>query len=339
MISTKQVEKIPIPEAPALPGLSFRNFQGEIDFSHILALVNAAKQADQEERADTLEEITRSYSHLTNCDLSRDVLFAEIDGQPVAYSRLTWWVEEASESYIYLSFGFVDPQWRRKGLGLAMLRYNQRRIREIATGHPPEAKKMFESFATSLQEGTRTLLEGDGYQPVRRFYLMVRPNLADIPDLALPDGLETRPARPEHYRTVWDASQEAFRDHWGYSEPHEADYQGWLDSREFQPDLWQVAWDGNQVAGMILNYINHEENEEYAHKRGYTEGISVRRPWRRRGLARALLAHSLKMHRDLGMTEAALGVDTESLSGANLLYESMGFRPVRVHVTYRKLLD
>lgn len=62
----------------------------------------------------------------------------------------------------------------------------------------------------------------------------------------------------------------------------------------------------------------------------------MRRPWRRRGLARALLARSLAMHRDLGMNEAALGVDTESLSGANLLYESMGFRPVRVSHTYRK---
>lgn len=335
-MAIKSLENIRVPEAPPIPGLSFRNFKGESDYPHMLALINAAKAADHDERSDTLEDMIRNYSHLTNCDPYRDMLFAEVDGQPVAYSRLTWWVEEASGNTIYLSFGFVHPQWRRKGLGLAMLRHNQRRLREIAAGHPAEANKLFEAFATSFEKGNQALLEGDGYQPVRRFYSMTRPDLADIPNLPLPDGLEARPARPEHYRQIWNASQEAFRDHWGYAEPQEEDYQNWLESKEFQPNLWQVVWDGDQVAGMILNFINHEENEEYGRKRGYTEGIAVRRPWRRRGLARAMLARSLMMHRDLGMTEAALGVDTENLSGAHRLYESMGFRPFKIHSTYRK---
>jgi len=335
-MTTQNIETILIPEAPALPGLTFRNFQGESDYPRMLALINAAKAADREERSDSLEDIVRSYAHLTNCDPARDMLFAEIDGNPVAYSRLTWWMEEASGAYIYLSFGFVHPIWRRKGLGRAILKHNQRRIHEIASEHPAGAKKQYEAFGTNFQEGNLALLEKDGYQPTRRFYQMVRPNLENIPDLPLPDGLEARPARSEHYRQIWDAFQEAFRDHWGYSEPPEEEYQSWIDSKEFQPELWQVVWDGDQVAGMILNFIEHSENEEYGRQRGYTEGIAVRRPWRRRGLARAMLARSLKMHRDLGMTEAALGVDTESPSGANRLYESMGFEPVKVHITYRK---
>ncbi len=335
-MATRNFETIWVPEAPPIPGLSFRGFQGESDYPNMLALINAAKAFDHDERSDTLEDVIRNYSHLTNCDPYRDMLFAEVDGQPVAYSRLTWWAEEADGSYIYQSFGFVHPQWRRKGLGLAMLHHNQVRLREIAAGHPAETNKLFESFATNFEEGNQALLERDGYQPVRRFYMMTRPDLEDIPDLPLPGGLETRPARPEHYRQIWDASQEAFRDHWGYAEPQEEDYQGWLVSKEFQPELWQVVWDGNQVAGMILNFINHEENEEYGRKRGYTEGIAVRRPWRRHGLARAMLARSLRMHRDLGMTEAALGVDTENLSGAHRLYESMGFQPYKIQSTYRK---
>jgi mycothiol synthase len=335
-MATLDLSDLQLSGAPQIPGLRFRNYRGEEDLPGMLAMINACKFVDHDERYQTLEDIINTYRHLTNCDPYHDVLIAEIDDQTVAYSRVTWSQEEKTRARYYTSFGFVHPEWRRKGIGSTMLRYNQDRIRAIAAGHPQEGARAFESFATSYQQGACALLEKDGYRIARRFYFMVRPDLENIPDLTLPAGLEVRPVRPDQYRQVWDAFQDAFHDHWGYSEPQEEDYEGWLGSSDFQPDLWQVAWDGDEVAGFILNFINHGENEEYGRKRGFTEGIGVRRPWRRRGLARALLARSLAMHRDLGMTEAALGVDTESLSGANLLYESMGFRTVHVMTTYRK---
>jgi len=332
-----------LPDAPGIAGLRFRNFQGVSDLPGMLETINATRVPDQEERSDTLADITNNYSHLTNCDPYRDVLIVEIDDQIKAYSRVTWWVEEATGNHIYQSFGFVHPEFRRQGLGRAILHHNQRLLREtagLAKGNePPDTPRFFEAFATNFETGSQALLESEGYVPVRWGYKMVRANLEDIPDLPLPAGLEVRPAQPQQYRQIWDASQEAFRDHWGYAEPQEEDYQGWLTHKEFQPDLWQVAWDGNQIAGMILNYIDYGENETYHRKRGWTEGISVRRPWRRRGLARAMLARSMKMHRDLGMTETALGVDADNPNGARQLYESMGYRTVRVFTTYRKPMD
>ncbi len=65
----------------------------------------------------------------------------------------------------------------------------------------------------------------------------------------------------------------------------------------------------------------------------------MRRPWRQRGLARALIARSFRVLKDLGMTEAALGVDTENPNGALRLYQSMGFREVKRHTTFRKPLE
>jgi ribosomal protein S18 acetylase RimI-like enzyme len=90
---------------------------------------------------------------------------------------------------------------------------------------------------------------------------------------------------------------------------------------------------------MVLNCIRHDENEEYNRQRGYTEAIRVHRPWRRRGLARALIARSSSVLKEQGVTEAALGVDTENPSGALRLYESMGFRPVKRNSVYRKLME
>ena len=87
---------------------------------------------------------------------------------------------------------------------------------------------------------------------------------------------------------------------------------------------------------MVLSFIDQEENAEYGRQRGYTETICVRRPWRRQGLARALIARSFLALKERGMTEAALGVDAENLNGALQLYKSMGFGVVKRHATYRK---
>jgi ribosomal protein S18 acetylase RimI-like enzyme len=167
---------------------------------------------------------------------------------------------------------------------------------------------------------------------------MVRPLDEPVPDFPLPSGLEVRPALPEQYRQIIEASDEAFQDHWGHVPLTENMIQEWMDGPEFQPELWQVAWDGEQVAGMVLNYIRHDENERFDRKRGYTEDISVRRPWRRRGLATALLARSLNLLKERGMVEAALGVDTENPSGALQLYERLGFERLRTMTNYRKLV-
>lgn len=325
----------------AIPGLRFRRFAGEADFPAMLAVFNAAWQADHDERVGTLEWLKTEYHPVPNFDPYQDSLLAEVDGEMVAVSQTRWWAER-NNPFLYLdSYGLIRPDWRRKGIGRAMLHLNEAHLRETADRlqqkYPrPEWVYAYQSSASNFQPGSHALLLSEGYQSVREGNIMVRPDLDNIPDLPLPAGLEVRPVQPDQIRQIWDASQEAFRDHWGYADPTEEDYQNWLTSPEFQPELWQVAWDGDQVAGMIMNFIMPEDNKTFQRKRGWTEGISVRRPWRRIGLARALLARSMKMHRDLGMTETALGVDVENPNGAFKLYASMGYQTIRVNTVYRK---
>ena len=335
-METREKVYFSIPGAPALAGLRFRHFTGEGDFEAMVATISASKVADQIERSDSVEIIRNNYENLVNCDPYRDVLIAEVDGAMVAYSRVTWYtVENPSAEQIYQSFGFIRPEWRRKGLGRAMLRFNQALLREIADAHGQDKPRFYESFCLSTELESNALLLSDGYQAVRHGYEMVRPDLEGIPDLQLPEGLEVRPALPEHYRTIYNASMEAFRDHWGFSDDAEP-YETFITQPHFNPALWQVAWEGDQVAGMVLNFIDEGGNQEYHRKRGYTENIAVRRPWRKQGLARALIARSLRLLKEVGMEEAALGVDTQNTSGALRLYEFMGFKPVRQSTTYRK---
>ncbi len=332
---------ITIDDAPAVPGLRFRHFRGESDYPDMAAVIEASAGADGIERVDTVEDIAFNYAHLTNSDPYRDMIFVEIDGRVVGYAR-GWWQNEVGGPLTYGSVGFLIPAWRRKGIGRAMLRWMEARLREVAAEHPPERPKQFETFSAMNIDGAIALFESEGYAPIRYTHTMVRPSLDDIPDFPMPDGLEVRPALPEHYRAIYDADVEAFRDHWGFSEPAPEDYQAFLEHKVyFQPELWQIAWDAatNEVAGQVKTFIYAAENEKYNRRRGYTEGISVRRPYRRRGLARALIARSLRVQRDLGMTESALAVDSESLTGAMRVYEDCGFRAVKRYATFRKAME
>lgn len=336
------MDLIQLDNAPAVPGLIFRRFRGVSDYPQMAAAIAASAEADQVERVTTAEDLANNYAHVQNCDPHTDMIFAEVDGRVIGYSR-GWWSEEGTEGPLLYGFvGFLVPEWRRKGIGAAMLAWMEARLRAIAAGHDTQRARFFQAFASQTEVGLAAMLEHAGYRPIRHSFDMLRPNLEDIPDFPLPEGLEVRPVRPEHYRAIWDASNEAFRDHWGFSEPTEEDYQSWLEDRTiFQPELWQVAWDveTNQVAGQVRTFIDHAVNEKFHRKRGSTEFISVRRPWRRRGLARALIAISLRLQKELGMTESELGVDSENLSGATRVYESCGFRVLRTNTIYRKPLQ
>jgi mycothiol synthase len=337
---------IQLPDAPGIQGLRFRHFRGGRDYSHMATITRVSAEADDTERADTPEELEKWFAHLTNCDPYTDMIFAEVDAgdgrdpEVIGYSRGTWRMEGSGERR-YMFFGRILPVWRRKGIGQAMLDWMEGRLQEIATVHPTEVDKYFMSFVAQGETSLAAMLEKTGYQPVRYIFEMVRPDLENIPNTPLPEGLEVRPALPEHYRAIWEADTEAFRDHWGFIEPSEDDYQGWLvDTTIFQPELWQVAWDivTNQVAGQVRTFIDHEQNKLYHRQRGWTEFISVRRPFRRRGLARALIVRSLRAQKQAGMTESGLEVDSENLSGATKVYEDCGFRVVKRTTVYRKPL-
>lgn len=333
-------DAIEIPDRPAVPGLVFRRFRGESDYADMVRIANDRAAANGDDWIVTLEEVRHEYAHLTNCDPATDMLMAEVDGRMVGYWRGRWW-DETDGTTIYSILHWLHPASRDMGIGRAALRWMETRLREIAAGHDPSRPKYFQGFATQGNRHQAGLLEAAGYRPTRHFHQMVRPTLDDIPTFPLPDGLELRPVLPEHYRLIWEADVEAFRDHWGFAEPEEADYQRWLTNQTtFQPELWPVAWDAatNEIAGQVQTFIDHAENERFGRRRGYTENISVRRPYRRRGLARALITLSLRAQRDRGMTESALNVDSESLTGATRVYEDCGFIIDQTGTLYRKAL-
>jgi GNAT superfamily N-acetyltransferase len=302
----------------------------------MVAVYDACRPIDGYEWPTSVEDLARTFAHLDHCDPHQDMIFAAVHGETVGYGRGSWY-READGAYLHELTGHVAPAWRRRGIGRAILRWTEERQRQVAREQTESSLHLFQVSAQDSEQGMAELLLSEGYAVVRRWYQMTRPLNGEIPDAPLPEGLEVRPATPDHYRQIWKAEVEAFRDHWGFAEPPASAYEQWLeDPVAMMPELWQIAWDGDQVAGQVRSFINHKENAEQGRLRGYTEDISVRRPWRRRGLAQALILRSLHILQKQGMTEAALGVDTENVSGALRLYERCGFRPARSGSIYRK---
>lgn len=327
------------PEAPAVPGLRFRHYRGIEDHAEMHRVHQAVAAADGVTEVTTREQFDLSYANHVNCDHERDILLAEVDGVLVAYARV-FWSELVEGGRSYENFGFVHPEWRRRGIGTGLHRHNETRLREIAAGHPRVAPKWLSSESVDLDAGGEALLRRDGYAPARYFYEMVAPSLEGITAPPMPDGIEVRPVTRDQYRRIWEAEADAFRDHWGEAEWTEESWREFDASPDnADPTLWRVGWDGDEVAGVIITTVPTEENERHGWNRVYVGGVSVRRPWRRRGLARALLASSLVAAREAGYTGASLGVDTDSPTGATELYRSLGFTPAKTFTAWRKPLE
>lgn len=331
----------PVEDVSKLPeGFRLRPYAGEADIPAIVDVTNRALEHDAVPFRWSVPDAKARYSHPSEMfNAARDVTIAEVDGVPVAYGDRSW-VDTTLEYFReYRCDGAVLPEWRRQGVGTTLLAENIRLQTELARTHDTDRPRILGSWTSDRMAGAHALLRKFGYEKVRWFFEMTRPVNEPIPDVPMPDGLEVRPVRPEMLRQIWDADVEAFQDHWGGFDSSDASFKRWQEDPSFDPSLWVIAYDGDEVAGGVVNGIDAEENAALGVKRGWLHSVFTRRPWRRRGLARALIARSLVAIRERGMDTGILGVDADNPTGALGLYEGIGFGVAERSTAWRKPLD
>jgi mycothiol synthase len=318
-------------------GIVLRPFDPERDFPAAAALIVAAHRHDGIDWLPTPEVLEHETRHAANHRPAIDARVADRDGHLVGLVRTDW--RRRGEKVVHQLDVWVLPAERRHGIGGALVAWAESHEAARVTagdGGPLEVPHEIGGWGDQEVPGHAQLALRRGYRVVRYGMDMLRPVSDPIPEAPLPPGLEVRPVRPEDHRRIWAADTEAFRDHWEAGERTEEDFHWWFTRPGLDTTLWQVAWAGDAVAGSVLTSIDPEENAKLGISRAWLDHISVRRPWRRQGVAAALIASTLGVLRARGVEEAALGVDAENPSGAVRLYERMGFRRHRTGISYRK---
>ena len=278
--------------------------------------------------AVTPEELKHEWE-TPDFNLERDAFVVETgEGRIVGF-------EEFNNSHVHAILqtdGYVHPDYKGLGIGTSLLRVIERRAREEMALAEPDVRVSLRSGIDNRDPASHELHRNEGYQPLRYHWRMEIVLDGQPPLPKLPDGIELRPfIKGEHDIPVWQAQNEAFRDHWG---SHDQTLEEWKRSRfddpEFNPSLWAIAWDGDQVAGFSLN--------RYRMGIGWIRTLGVRRPWRKRGLGEALLYTSFGEFYRRGMKTIGLGVDAQNPTGATRLYQKAGMYPASEFVTYEKEL-
>ena len=263
------------------------------------------------------------------------VVFAP-DARLVGYAGV-WDTEPHVQMF---GWGHVHPEYKGQGIGTYLAHWVEGRARQSIPRAPSGTRVVLRQEVLSTDQAAQQLLLAQGYQLVRHGLRMVIEMDGPPPEPAVPDGLVIRPfLRGREERDTILAVQEEFRDHWGYVErPFEQEYEEWMyefeNDPDFDPSLWFVALDGDQIAGTAFCFAKMAEDPEM----GWLFGLGVRRPWRRRGLALALLHHCFGELYRRGRRGVSLGVDAQNLTGATCLYERAGMHVQRQHHQYEQEL-
>ncbi|MBI4770686.1 MAG: GNAT family N-acetyltransferase [Chloroflexi bacterium] len=318
--------------------LQLRNFRPG-DEPAILDLARAADAVDHAERGLSAADLDE-WLHAPNQHPESDYFLAQADGQPAGFVGVN--IEPGTHTaHRAVARGLVHPSYRRRGIGTQLMQAAEARAAKIVRALPGGLPGHFDTFCRSFQSDHIALFEARGMKPVRYFLNMQRDLTRDLPaaDVAAPEGIVIRAYRDKDDAATLAAFNDAFQDQWGF-EPMPAGE--WRHAMRgvpyFRPELWLLAWARDEIAGFTLNFVDPDYYERVGRKEGYVAEVGVRRPWRQRGLATALLARSLQALRAAGMDSALLGVDSESPTNAVRLYERVGFCELRRNVLYRKTL-
>lgn len=329
-----------LPYRPANANLTFRHLAADEDPDVLHALHLGRRDHDQIDLLSTFEDFPSRgrLQLLINEALAENQqanwLIAQVGSQVIGYSQLMWWLE-GDGTWLYLIKGWVLPAWRGQGVGTIMLTWGEQRIRQLAAEQHPGAPIEFGANASSTEREATALLVAAGYRVV---YTMVELGLdanTAIPRHPLPPGIEVRPVQIDYYGLIAASVQEAYQNEWEdgrFDEVGEPDeFLQSLRDPKHDPTLWQVAWAGNQVVGQVLSVNQRGRAEVFE--------VSVRPAWRRRGLARALLASALQTLRGRGVGVIRLHTNLDFKTKAVELYQRVGFRVLKEFPRYRKSFD
>ena len=296
------------------------------DAEELARLMNAVTVAEIGLPYTTVAEVRHGLTS-SEVDLP-ELVVHDGEGAAIGYTQ----VREATDDDVQVLV-YADPSVWGRGLSAWLIEDVEA---VVAERHPGAALRL--SCFTGNDDATR-LFEALGYERARVFWVM-KIDLAEVPPTPMLDeGITIRTfERERDERAVHAVLAEAFEDHWGSVF---SSFERWVhddiegEGARFDPSLWFVAHEGEEMVGAATCSDSSPQDED-----GAEVGLlGVRRAWRRRGVALALLLTAFGEFHRRGIPRAQLGVDASSPTGATRLYERAGMRADRGWEVWEKRID
>lgn len=256
------------------------------------------------------------------------------DGRLVAYA-------DYSEYEPFVENGFeyaVLPDHSGIGLEQAIYEVAEDRARRSILKAPAGAEITLETRIWSSNVADRTLLIERGFEQSRIWNRMLI-EMSELPsEPSWPEGFSVRNLRPDEVQTVHDAWEDAQRDEYGFSSLTPDEFRQYFieEEEDFDPTLWFLAIDDS--SGEIAGYTLCRWERPGEPETGHIRYVAVRRPYRRRGIGRALLLHTFREFYRRGKRKVGLAVDSTSLTGADRLYERAGMHASHQALVFVKVM-
>ncbi len=318
--------------------LALRSYQDEKDLEAIAELFQACETVDRLDNWVSISAVRRAFNTPAP-DIKREIsLWEDGDGKLVGFGQLS--IQESSVD-AHLSFK-VHPTFRGEGIEQEIIKWSEQRIIDTS------ASVKLRSDSRDTQTERMALLESCGFTPNRYFLRMERSLTEPFPKAELPRGFTLESPLSQsfsgeigqrHFLEAWvEMFNQTFIDHWNHHDLTVEQLEHEISHPDYRQDLNLVAISASDgtFAGFCCCFINPEKNQHKGTKEGKIGILGTRRGFRKCGLGKAMLLSGMERLRDVGMDKALLGVDAENLSGANRLYESVGFHKVHTNIVYVK---
>ncbi|MQA32302.1 GNAT family N-acetyltransferase [Modestobacter roseus] len=325
-----------MPDLSLPAGLTARPIHPD-DVPALAELLAAAEAVDDTGEHEGAEDL-RGWWVNELVDLDQDTrVVLDGDGAPVAFATAIAPPTFRDAYGVHLE-GRVHPDRRGRGIGRALLDWQLARGAQVHAERHPEAPARLTVTAYTSMPDLEALARRAGLQPVRWFHHMERP-LTDLPEPRAVPGVDLVPFTWDRDDEVRRAHNAAFTEHYGSSERDEASWRVMFTGQQgFRPDLSVLAVEDGAVLAYALSYVSETAAAATGSRESYFGQIGVVPQARGRGLSKAVIAQALRAAAAGGCQTAGLQVDSENVTGALGLYESLGFATARTQVSWSRLL-